>query len=164
MNKNNVLRLWQVVLAVTLWAATMAAPAGAQSTEPFNFSADIAPSVESFKMTQFGSVAPSLYTGAMTYSLPLYTYQDEDFTIPISLEYSYDGYKPSQHSGTVGLGWALNCGGVITREVRGYADDSYGLNDNIFGYFFTHQIFQSNEDWGVYNSKIRYAFNQDPDN
>ena len=164
MNKNNVMRLWQVVLAVTLWAATIAAPAGAQSTEPFNFSADIAPSVESFKMTQFGSVAPSLYTGAMTYSLPLYTYQDEDFTIPISLEYSYDGYKPSQHSGTVGLGWALNCGGVITREVRGYADDSYGLNDNIFGYFFTHQIFQSNEDWGVYNSKIRYAFNQDPDN
>lgn len=137
MNKNNVLRLWQVVLAVTLWAATMAAPAGAQSTEPFNFSADIAPSVESFKMTQFGSVAPSLYTGAMTYSLPLYTYQDEDFTIPISLEYSYDGYKPSQHSGTVGLGWALNCGGVITREVRGYPDEKQDMDEDICGYYYT---------------------------
>lgn len=165
MNKNNVLRLWQVVLAVTLWAATMAAPAGAQSTEPFNFSADIAPSVESFKMTQFGSVAPSLYTGAMTYSLPLYTYQDEDFTIPISLEYSYDGYKPSQHSGTVGLGWALNCGGVITREVRGYPDDSYDLNESIRGYFYTtKEIFHSIYPWEIYNSKIRYAFNQGPEN
>lgn len=137
MNKNNGLRLWQVVLAVTLWAATMAAPAGAQSTEPFNFSADIAPSVESFKMTQFGSVAPSLYTGAVTYSLPLYTYQDEDFTIPISLEYSYDGYKPSQHSGTVGLGWALNCGGVITREVRGYPDEKLDTDEDICGYYYT---------------------------
>ena len=163
MNKNNVLRLWQVVLAVTLWAATMAAPAGAQSTEPFNFSADIAPSVESFKMTQFGSVAPSLYTGAMTYSLPLYTYQDEDFTIPISLEYSYDGYKPSQHSGTVGLGWALNCGGVITREVRGYPDECYGLNDNIRGYFYAQEIFNTTIPWGIYNNKVRYAYNQSPE-
>mgnify|MGYP003436167545 CR=1 FL=1 len=35
-------------------------------------------------------LTPSLYTGAMRYSLPLYAYSDPDFNIPISLEYNYD--------------------------------------------------------------------------
>ena len=44
----------------------------------------------------------------MTCSLPLYTYSDPDFNLPISLEYNYDGYKVARSAGTVGLGWALN--------------------------------------------------------
>ena len=31
-------------------------------------------------------LTPSLYTGALTYSLPFYTYSDPDFNIPISKE------------------------------------------------------------------------------
>lgn len=59
----------------------------------------------------------------MSYSLPLYTYKDPDFEIPLSLDYSYDGYKVSRSAGTVGLGWALNFGGIITREIRGLKDE-----------------------------------------
>jgi YD repeat-containing protein len=95
----------------------------AQSLEPFNPYGIFSPSVEAWQMTRYGNLTPSLYTGAMTFSLPLYTYEDPDFTIPISLEYSFDGYRPGQHSGTVGYGWYLNCGGVITREVRGVPDE-----------------------------------------
>lgn len=95
----------------------------AQSLEPFNPYGIFSPSVEAWQMTRYGNLTPSLYTGAMTFSLPLYTYEDPDFTIPISLEYSFDGYRPAQHSGTVGYGWYLNCGGVITREVRGVPDE-----------------------------------------
>ena len=107
------------------------------TTEPFSYNTDISPSVESWKMTQHGSLKPSLSTGTMTYSLPLYTYSDEDFTIPISLEYSYGGYKPAVHSGIIGLGWTLNCGGVITREVRGYPDDIKDWENGIYGYWHT---------------------------
>ena len=95
----------------------------AQSLEPFNPYGIFSPSVEAWQMTRYGNLTPSLYTGAMTFSLPLYTYEDPDFTIPISLEYSFDGYRPGQHSGTVGYGWYLNCGGAITREVRGMPDE-----------------------------------------
>ena len=95
----------------------------AQSLEPFNPYGIFSPSVEAWQITRYGNLTPSLYTGAMTFSLPLYTYEDPDFTIPISLEYSFDGYRPAQHSGTVGYGWYLNCGGVITREVRGVPDE-----------------------------------------
>ena len=101
----------------------------AQSLEPFNPYGVFSPSVEAWQMTRYGNLTPSLYTGAMTFSLPLYTYEDQDFTIPISLDYSFDGYRPGQHSGTVGYGWYLNCGGVITREVRGIPDEG-DLDDN----------------------------------
>lgn len=100
----------------------------AQTFQPLSPYGNITPSVETFTMTRYGSLVPSLYTGAMTFSVPVYTYSDPDFTIPVSLEYNYDGYKPSQHSGLVGLGWSLKCGGVITREIRGVPDE--GTIDN----------------------------------
>jgi len=94
-----------------------------QSLEPFNPYGIFSPNVEAWQMIRYGGLTPSLYTGAMSYSLPLYTYEDPDFTIPISIDYSFDGYRPDQHSGTIGYGWRLNCGGVITREIRGLPDE-----------------------------------------
>lgn len=93
-------------------------------------------------MTRHGSLSPSLYTGAMTYSVPIYTFRDEDFTIPISLDYFFDGLKPSAASGLVGLGWTLNCGGVITRDVMGVADDEpLGYNENhVIGYALADRV------------------------
>lgn len=95
----------------------------AQDTDPFSYNANIRPSAQAYEMTKYGSLTPSLYTGTFQYSLPIYTYKDEDFEIPVSLDYSFNGYRPSQPSGTVGLGWTLNCGGVITREVVGFPDE-----------------------------------------
>ena len=97
--------------------------ADAQPVESFRASTNITPQVESFQIAKSGNLTPSLYIGAMTYSLPLYTYSDPDFNLPISLEYNYDGYKVARSAGTVGLGWALNYGGVITREIRGLKDE-----------------------------------------
>lgn len=110
-------------LAVFLTAAAAGPALRAQSVEPFSPYGLFSPSVESYQMTRCGNLLPSLYTGAMTFSLPLMTYSDPDFTIPVTLEYSFDGYKPGQHSGSVGYGWYLDCGGVITREVRGIPDE-----------------------------------------
>lgn len=84
--------------------------ADAQPVESFRASTNITPQVESFQIAKSGNLTPSLYIGAMTYSLPLYTYSDPDFNLPISLEYNYDGYKVARSAGTVGLGWALNYG------------------------------------------------------
>lgn len=115
--------------------------AGAQSSEPFNPFSAFKASAETWAMSRYGDTKPSLYTGAMHYSVPVYTYQDPDFTLPVSLEYNFDGYRPSQHSGTVGLGWNLNCGGVITRDIRGFPDDDavsgIGIGRGFKGYYYT---------------------------
>ena len=109
----------------------------AQDTDPFSYNANIRPSVQAYEMTKYGNLTPSLYTGTFQYSLPLYTYNDPDFEIPVSLEYSFNGYRPSQPSGTVGLGWTLNCGGAITREIVGLPDeyDTTEGSTHIYGYY-----------------------------
>ncbi|MBQ6302262.1 MAG: hypothetical protein IJK75_07740 [Bacteroidales bacterium] len=146
---------------VALLIATGATPLLAQSLEPFNPYSSVSPSAETYSMTKYGGLTPSLYSGAMTYSVPVFTYSDPDFTVPISLEYSFDGFRPSQHSGTVGYGWRLECGGAITREVRGLPDDDayYGPADRPQnGYWWSVQrgfssaseIFDSTAYWNTF--------------
>lgn len=130
--------------------------ADAQSIETFSFNNTLTPSVESFSISKFGKFSPSLYTGAMSYNLPLYTYKDNDFSIPISLDYSFSGYKPTQHSGSVGYGWALNCGGIITREVIGLPDDARPGDQDGLGYAIALTIGDVDEEAEIHSGKQFY--------
>lgn len=84
------------------------------------------PSATASQMTKYGLYNPQLYTGNLSLSIPIYTYQDNDFTIPISLNYSYNGLMVNKQAGLTGLGWSLDYGGYITREVRGIPDEETG--------------------------------------
>lgn len=64
-----------------------------------------------------------LYHGAINISLPITTAPGRDIDIPISLSYNTSGVKVQEIASWVGLGWNLKAGGVITRELRGYADE-----------------------------------------
>lgn len=110
----------------------------AQRFEAFGNYGDMTPSVNSFAMTKYGGLDPILNTGAMSLNIPLGEYQDLDFNIPISLGYHYDGYKPHEYSGEIGLGWSLFAGGVITRDVRGVPDENTSESETeAFGYYHT---------------------------
>lgn len=119
----------------------------------YNHFGKITPSVEPYHMTQYGKPTHSLFTGTMTHSVPIYTYKDPDFTIPLLLTYAFDGYKPSQHSGSIGLGWSLNVGGVITREIIGQADE---ISTNTCKSYFelTHSTFVTSENSYIVNEKL----------
>ena len=157
--------LLYILLASVLWVMPdRSVSLRAQTFQPLSPYGNITPSVETFTMTRYGSLVPSLYTGAMTFSVPVYTYTDPDFTIPVSLEYNYDGYKPSQHSGTVGLGWSLNCGGVITREIRGLPDEGSYSGSRLVGWleardsaiFYTSDRIMSLSQAGVTHGPLSY--------
>ena len=77
-------------------------------------------------LTRYGGHIVNLYTGRMTLSIPIGEYRDKDFTIPVSLEYNYNGMRPNEQAGECGLGWMLSCGGMITREVVGIPDEETG--------------------------------------
>ncbi|MEE4256142.1 MAG: hypothetical protein V2I47_03810 [Bacteroidales bacterium] len=62
-------------------------------------------------------------TGTAHISLPLGTYETGGYALPISLDYTASGIKVAQTASWVGLGWNLNAGGCITREVRNLPDD-----------------------------------------
>ncbi|MBR5074252.1 MAG: hypothetical protein IKX26_03375 [Bacteroidales bacterium] len=84
------------------------------------------PSVQAAEMTKYGKLNAQLYTGKVSVSIPIYVYRDSRFSIPISLDYSYNGLVANRQAGIAGLGWSLSCGGVITREVRGIPDELLG--------------------------------------
>src|SRR5690349_2361229 len=65
----------------------------------------------------YGAVPVSLHTGIPNISIPLYQMSGTDIQLPIELTYHASGVKVEQMASWVGLGWALNAGGVVTREV-----------------------------------------------
>lgn len=62
-------------------------------------------------------------TGVLPIDIPLGTIQDHDLSISISLFYQQAGIQVGQESSEIGLGWALQGKGSITREVRDIPDD-----------------------------------------
>ena len=104
---------WKVMsIAFPLFFFSLVSLAQRDGGDPFNKYYDIQAPVESFKMNQYGNLSPNLHTGAMSFSVPIFTYSDPDFTIPLSFDYSFNGYRPAQSSGSIGYGWILNCGRV----------------------------------------------------
>ena len=77
-----------------------------------------------WSMIKYGDANMNHYTGTLGLSIPIYTYKDSNFEIPVSVDYASAGYQPGSPDGVVGHGWYLNVGGAITREVRGIPDDA----------------------------------------
>lgn len=88
-----------------------------------NFNPQVLPvSPSAAQLAKFAEIPVSLYTGTPNISIPLYDIQINGFTLPVSLDYHASGIKVDQMASNVGLGWALNAGGVITRQKRGLTD------------------------------------------
>lgn len=123
----------KIILWILLLTST-ALPVSAQEDGAYQlpgykdrFLNPVAPDV--WSMIKYGNAEVNPYSGTVGTSIPIYTYQDDDFTIPISIDYASSGYKPNIPTGVVGLGWYLNVGGAITREVRGIPDDGFTTLD-----------------------------------
>ena len=67
------------------------------------------PQVWSFM--KYGNMSSvDLYTGTVATSILIYTYKDNDFEIPISINYASSDFIPNVPTGILGLGWYLNAG------------------------------------------------------
>ena len=67
----------------------------------------------------------NLFTGDFNYSIPLLEIPLPGGSYPITINYQ-SGIKLNQESSWVGLGWQINAGGAIERELVNYPDDSKG--------------------------------------
>ncbi|MEL7147665.1 MAG: hypothetical protein AAFO69_14925, partial [Bacteroidota bacterium] len=102
----------------------------------------IPPAPEAAKIAEYGLIPTNLYTGAVSYSVPLYNLNFDGMNLPISLSYGSRGLKPSEEAGNVGLGWSMNATGIISRVIMG-ADDlvntpnrtNYGLKGWVYNDF-----------------------------
>jgi hypothetical protein len=75
-------------------------------------------------------------TGLANISIPIYNVKIGDLTVPIELQYNSSGIKVEQFASEVGLGWILNAGGYVDKELIGQNDYPVGwtaYEDNITG-------------------------------
>jgi YD repeat-containing protein len=86
------------------------------------------PSPEASSLGKYADWPVSLYTGVPDISIPIYTLKGRSLSVPIGLSYHSSGIKVGEYASSVGLGWSLQAGGVITRSVRGLPDDAGGTS------------------------------------
>lgn len=84
----------------------------------------ISPSPEAASITKFVDMKINEYQGMVQQQIPLYQISDGEINLPISLSYQSGGFKVIESSSSIGLGWSLHAGGVVTRSVNGLPDDN----------------------------------------
>lgn len=102
-------------------------------TPAIQLPAVIGPSPNAASIQKYGDYKVSTYTGIPGISVPLYTISLKDISVPISISYHAGGIKVDEEASRIGLGWSLNAGGTISRNILGLDDLwPYSLNPNSF--------------------------------
>lgn len=85
----------------------------------------IPPSPNASAINKFGNIPIGQSTGVPDISVPIYNWNGKNFgkSLSISLNYHNSGVKVDETASNVGIGWALNGGGVISRTLRGTYDE-----------------------------------------
>jgi hypothetical protein len=77
-------------------------------------------------------------TGRAIINLPLGSFSTKDLSASISLSHQGGALQVNQGQGNAGMGWNVNFGGQITREVRGLPDELSGVVSNKTGWLFNN--------------------------
>jgi hypothetical protein len=91
------------------------------------------PSPTVASLGKFGLTPVAYYTGVPQVSIPIWEVQGKQLQLPISLSYNNNGFKVMEDASWVGLGWALQAGGMITQNIQGNADDLQDAGNCCYG-------------------------------
>ncbi|MGJ1444845.1 hypothetical protein ACR79S_19270 [Sphingobacterium spiritivorum] len=91
-------------------------------TDQYKIKPQIAsPDVAAF--LRYGEYNVGVNTGVPDIKIPLFKVQSGSLSYDVDVDYNASGIKVSQVASSVGLGWSLNSGGVISRSVRALPDE-----------------------------------------
>jgi len=111
---------------------------------------------------KFGGHVINYSAGTPNINIPLVEVKEGRLSIPISLNYTYSGFRPSDQASWTGLGFSLMAGGVVTRTIKGRPDEfsGYGyltasgrISDFVNRSSFSASAFSSNQ---IQNKPGRY--------
>ncbi|HEU4554191.1 MAG TPA: RHS repeat domain-containing protein [Chitinophaga sp.] len=92
------------------------------------FDSPVPPSPNAAAFAKFGNIPVGPATGIPQVTIPIYQYSNKNtgLSLPVSLDYHAGGVRVDEVASDVGIGWALNAGGVISRVVKGTPDEDWG--------------------------------------
>lgn len=101
-------------------------------------------SPQAASLARYGEYPVSHATGIPDITIPIYEIKLGDFTLPISISYHASGIKVDDVASTVGLGWTLNAGGAVTRQICGAPDITDGsISNEFYDYAKTKELIKS---------------------
>ncbi len=124
MNKTNIL-LRLFVFWTFYITGSAQEPAPGNTIDFNNVKMPESPSAAAFGKVE--EVSVNTATGIPNISIPLYTFEIDGVSVPISISYNASGIKVGQLATSVGLGWSLEAGGQFSRSVRAKADEFDGI-------------------------------------
>jgi YD repeat-containing protein len=127
-------RITSFLLTLLLYSSILPA----QTTAP-NLQSDIPkvtpPSPNATALGKFGELPVNLSTGIPSIGQGLFSWSGGELSLSVSLSYHAGGHKVEDMASDVGLGWALNGLGRVSRTVRSLPDDDY-----LAGYLYTPNL------------------------
>lgn len=87
----------------------------------------IEPTPKAKAFQKLGDYGVDYSSGIPAISIPLYTIQVDGVSMPFSLAYQNNGFKPLIHTqaSEAGMGWVVDGGGMVSRTVKGAPDEGY---------------------------------------
>lgn len=79
---------------------------------------------EATMLERFQNYPVSNCLGIPDINIPIYEILSGDLKLPITLSYHLGGHKVNDIATWVGLGWNLNVGGMVSREIKGIDDEN----------------------------------------
>ncbi len=111
-------------------------------------------SPEASSLGNYGELPVNLSTGKINHTIPLHQIVRPGFSLPIALSYNYSGLMVESIPSSVGLGWDMTAKGMITRQVRGIADEDqlgfiglHKMGEKVFNYN-TNPLSMTNQEKG----------------
>lgn len=124
----------KALLFLNLASFCLLFPILAQDSSPYKDVAIASPNAAS--LGKYGDIPVNFHTGVPQISIPFYTIEEGPLSLPINISYHASGLKVMEPASSIGAGWSLNAGGVITRTVRGASDERYvSRADQEFGFY-----------------------------
>jgi len=94
------------------------------------------PSPNAASIAKFAESPVSYYRGSANINIPLFSVQANDISITTSIQYDTKGIRVGEIASSIGAGWSLSSGGLITRQIRQRPDEyirgylTYSYNSN----------------------------------
>jgi hypothetical protein len=144
----------KILLFVCLFCLVRIAIGQESTPPPSSFTTELLPNnPDVANLGKFGDIPINQYNGTANITVPIYNLNFDGLSIPISANYNTSGIRVAQEASWIGLGWSLNEGYSITREIQGFEDLNSGVTNSNKGWIYTPKYFYLHL-YPIYDTRI----------